>query len=170
MNVPIPPVDKPIWQSLGCWWVKKKIEAEEPAVFESACVALNLRKSSHIISRFYAKEMRDSPVRGPLFSLLAMIRRHGSATITALARDIGLDRTTLTRNLKQLEQRDLIEISRATANKKEVRLLPKGEAALNNALLYWRKTQDKVLQELGEERWKRMRRDLAAVMELGNLI
>jgi DNA-binding MarR family transcriptional regulator len=150
--------------------VKKKTDAVEPAVFESACVALNLRKSSHIISRFYAKEMRDSPVRGPLFSLLAMIRRHGSATITALARDIGLDRTTLTRNLKQLEQRGLIEISQATANKKKVRLLPKGEAALREALLHWRKTQEKVLRELGEERWKRMRRDLAAVMALGNQI
>jgi DNA-binding MarR family transcriptional regulator len=134
-------------------------------VFESACVALNLRKTSHIISRFYAREMRDAPVRGPLFSLLAMIRRHGSATITILARDVGLDRTTLTRNLKQLEQRGLIEISPAMANKKEVRLLPAGEAALNDALLHWRKTQDKLVRELGEERWNRMRRDLAAVMK-----
>lgn len=138
---------------------------KQPVVFESACVALNLRKTSHIISRFYAREMRDAPVRGPLFSLLAMIRRHGSATITILARDVGLDRTTLTRNLKQLEQRGLIEISPAMANKKEVRLLPAGEAALNDALLHWRKTQDKLVRELGEERWNRMRRDLAAVMK-----
>jgi DNA-binding MarR family transcriptional regulator len=148
--------------------VKKKIGAVEPAVFESACVALNLRKSSHMVSRLYAKEMRDSPVRGPLFTLLAMIRRHGSASITVLARDIGLDRTTLTRNLKHLAQRGLIEISPATANKKEVRLLPEGEAALDDALLHWRKTQDRVIQELGEERWKRMRRDLAAVMKLAS--
>ena len=150
--------------------MKKKISGAEPAVFESACVALNLRKSSHIVSRYYAKQMRDSPVRGPLFSLLAMIRRHGSANITVLARDIGLDRTTLTRNLKQLEQRGFIEVSPAMANKKAVRLLPDGEAALQEALLHWRKTQDKVVSELGEARWKRMRRDLAAVMALGNQI
>jgi len=150
--------------------VKANIRAVELAVFESACVALNLRKTSHIISRFYAREMRDAPVRGPLFSLLVMIRKRGSATITVLAQDIGLDRTTLTRNLKQLEQRGLIEIVPAAANKKEVRLLADGEAALRDALLYWRRTQDKVVRELGEERWKRMRRDLSAVMALSGRI
>jgi DNA-binding MarR family transcriptional regulator len=85
--------------------------------------------------------------------------------ITALARDVGLDRTTLTRNLKQLEQRGFVEICPAGANKKEFHLLPAGASALDAALLSWRKTQDSVLQELGE-RWKRMRLDLAALMAL----
>jgi DNA-binding MarR family transcriptional regulator len=146
--------------------VSKKISAAEPALLDTACVALNLRKSSNIVSRYYARGMKSAPVRGPLFSLLAIIRKRGSTNITALARDAGLDRTTLTRNLKQLEQRGFIEISPALANRKEIHLLPAGSAALDAALLSWRKTQDSVVQELGEERWKRMRRDLAAVMTL----
>jgi DNA-binding MarR family transcriptional regulator len=159
--------------------VKKKISAAKPVVqplpraapaLESACVALNLRKTANIVSRYYAREMRNAPVRGPLFSLLAMIRKRGSANITALAHDVGLDRTTLTRNLKQLEQRGFIEISQATANKKEISLLPEGARALEAALLHWRRTQESVVRELGEERWSRMRRDLAVVMALGDRI
>jgi DNA-binding MarR family transcriptional regulator len=94
------------------------------------------------------------------------INRRGSASITALAEDIGLDRTTLTRNLKPLEQKGLIQISRVTANRKEITLRPEGKAALRTALKCWRKAQAKVVRKLGEERWDRMRKDLAAVIAL----
>ena len=149
--------------------MKKRVSVAKAAL-ESPCVALNLRKSSNIVSRYYSRGMRNAPVRGPLFSLMAMIRKRGSANITALAHDVGLDRTTLTRNLKQLEHRGFIEISPATANRKEVRLLPEGTHALETAVLHWRKTQDSVVKELGEERWKRMQQDLAVVMALADRI
>ncbi|HWE51923.1 MAG TPA: MarR family winged helix-turn-helix transcriptional regulator [Bryobacteraceae bacterium] len=129
-------------------------------------MAFNLRKSAQVVSRIYAREMQDSPVKGPLFSLMMTINRHGSASITALAHDIGLDRTTLTRNLKPLQQKGLIQISRVTANRKEITLLPEGEAALRTAIGCWRKAQAKVVRRLGEERWDRMRQDLAAVIAL----
>jgi len=143
-----------------------KAGPKEFAVFESCCVAFNLRKSSQVVSRIYAREMQDSPVRGPLFSLMMTIHRHGSASITALADDIGLDRTTLTRNLKPLQQKGLIQISRVTANRKEITMLPEGLAALQVAMKCWKKAQAKVVRKLGEERWERMREDLAAVMAL----
>ncbi len=136
-------------------------------MFQSCCVSFNLRKSSQVVGRIYAKEMQDSPLCGPLFSLMMVISRQGPATITALAQDIGLDRTTLTRNLKSLEQKGLIQIGRAGANRKEIALLPEGEAALRDAMKCWRKAQAKVVRQLGEERWNRMKEDLAAVMALG---
>jgi DNA-binding MarR family transcriptional regulator len=144
-----------------------KAGEETCAVYQACCVSFNLRKSSQVVSRIYAKEMHDSPVRGPLFSLMMMIYRRGPASITMLAKEVGLDRTTLTRNLKPLEQRGLIRIEQVTANRKQVSLLPDGEEALHRAIECWRKAQDKVVNELGEERWNRMRDDLAAVMALG---
>jgi DNA-binding MarR family transcriptional regulator len=147
--------------------VKSESEREECAVYQACCVSFNLRKSSQVVSRIYAKEMHDSPVRGPLFALMMIISKRGPATITALAEDVGLDRTTLTRNLKPLEQRGLIRIQQVSSNRKEVSLLPEGELALRCAMESWRRAQAKVVNELGEERWSRMRDDLAAVMALG---
>jgi DNA-binding MarR family transcriptional regulator len=135
-------------------------------VLESSCVASNLRKSAHIVSRIYAKEMASAPIRGPLFSLLASIHRCGPETITAIAQDLGLDRTTLTRNLEPLKRRGLIEIRKMGANRKEIRLLPKGETTLHKSLEFWRRAQTRVVSELGEARWNRMRNDLRAVMAL----
>lgn len=119
-----------------------------------------------MVSRIYAREMHDAPVRGPLFALMMMICRRGPASITTLARDVGLDRTTLTRNLKPLVQRGLIRIEQLGANRKQVSLLPEGESALSESLECWRRAQTKVVSQLGEERWDRMRGDLAAVMAL----
>jgi DNA-binding MarR family transcriptional regulator len=120
-----------------------------------------------VVSRIYAREMRDSPVRGPLFALMMIIHRRGPSSITALAGEVGLDRTTLTRNLKPLEQRGLVHIAPVSANRKEVSLLPEGVTALREAVECWRKAQNKVVDQLGAERWARMRGDLAAVMALG---
>ena len=131
--------------------------SEECLIFDVSCVAFNLRKSARVVGRLYEQEMRDAPIKGPLFSLLAIINKRGAATITGLAKDIGLDRTTLTRNLKPLEKRGLIRIAQKEKRSKVVSLLPKGEAALRESLIRWRKAQDKVVRALGEDRWTRMR-------------
>jgi DNA-binding MarR family transcriptional regulator len=148
--------------------VQAQTGMEETALFECSCVAYNLRKSSQTVSRIYAKEMHDSPIRGPLFGLMMTIQKRGSSCITTLAKDLGLDRTTLTRNLKPLEQKGLVRILQVSANRKEVTLLPAGELALGEAIVCWRKAQTKVVNKLGEERWARMRQDLAAVMALSS--
>jgi DNA-binding MarR family transcriptional regulator len=42
---------------------------------------------------------------------MMMIARRENPTISALARDIGADRTTMTRNLEQLEKKGFIYIT-----------------------------------------------------------
>jgi DNA-binding MarR family transcriptional regulator len=143
-----------------------KAGKEECRALEICCVSYNLRKSAHIVGRIYEKEMADAPIRGPLFSLLACIHKLGLGSITAVANDLGLDRTTLTRNLKPLTRRGLVEVRQVTANRKEIRLRPKGEAALRRSLDCWRKAQKRVVDALGEDRWNRMREDLRVVMAL----
>ncbi len=131
------------------------------------CVAYNLRKSSRIISKIYEKEMRGAPIHGPQFSLSIIIAKRGTTTITGLARDIGADRTTLTRNLQQLERKGLVRISRGRDHRsKAVTLLPSGEQALLASFAHWKRAQRKVVAALGEDRWQRMLRDLSAVAAL----
>jgi DNA-binding MarR family transcriptional regulator len=146
--------------------LEPKTSQEECIVFDTCCVAFNLRKTARAVSKIYDQEMRGAPIRGPLFSVLVIISKRRSASISGLANDIGLDRTTLTRNLKPLEKRGLIRIAPGTNRSKDVTLLPKGEAALQESMAYWRKAQEKVVQALGEDRWQRMRHDLSAAMAI----
>ena len=133
----------------------------------SVCVSYNLRKASRIISKLYTREMRSAPVRGPQFSLMMMIARRQSPTISELARDTGADRTTMTRNLDQLEKKGLIRVTQGkNMRTKAVELAPKGKVALERSISYWQKAQAKVLKTLGEERWNRMLNDLAVLSTL----
>jgi DNA-binding MarR family transcriptional regulator len=132
-----------------------------------SCVAYNLRKSSRIVSKIYEKEMRGAPIHGPQFSLMIIIAKRGTQTITGLARDIGADRTTLTRNLRQLERKGVVQISSGKDDRtKAVSLLPAGEQAIRESVPYWKRAQTKVLKALGEDRWARMLSDLSAVTAL----
>ena len=138
-----------------------------PAAPTSVCVSYNLRKASRIVSKLYTREMRSAPVRGPQFSLMMMIARRQSPTISELARDTGADRTTMTRNLDQLEKKGLIRVTQGkNMRTKAVELAPKGKVALERSISYWQKAQAKVLKALGEERWNRMLNDLAVLSAL----
>ena len=139
----------------------------EPAAPTSACISYNLRKASRIVSKIYIREMRPAPVRGPQFSLMMMIARRQSATISELAREIGADRTTMTRNLEKLQQRGFIQITHGkNLRTKAVEIAPKGRKALERSISYWQQAQSKVLKTLGQERWDRMLADLSALSAL----
>jgi DNA-binding MarR family transcriptional regulator len=98
---------------------------------------------------------------------MMMIARRQSPTISELARDTGADRTTMTRNLDQLEKKGLIRVTQGkNMRTKAVELAPKGKVALERSISYWQKAQAKVLKALGEERWNRMLNDLAVLSAL----
>src|SRR5690349_12170416 len=102
-----------------------------PALSTSSCISYNLRKASRIVSKVYVREMRAAPVRGPQFTLMMMISKRENPKISELAREVGADRTTMTRNLEQLEKKGFIRISQGKDKRsKAVQIVPKGKAAL----------------------------------------
>jgi DNA-binding MarR family transcriptional regulator len=135
----------------------------------SSCVSYNLRKASRIISKLYAKQMRPAPIRGPQFSLMMMISRQDSPTISELSREIGADRTTMTRNLDQLEKKGFIQVVQGKDMRtKAVEVTPKGKAALERSIAYWQKAQVRTVKALGEDRWERMLEDLSVLEKLAS--
>ena len=135
----------------------------------STCVSFNLRKASLIVSKVYVREMRTAPIRGPQYSLMMMISRRENPRISELARAMGADRTTMTRNLEQLEKKGFIRVVQGKDGRtKAVQISPKGKAALERSNSYWQKAQAKVVKALGDDRWERMLQDLAALSTLAS--
>jgi len=78
------------------------------------------------------------------------------------------DRTTLTRNLKVLEQKDFIRIEAGNDQReREITVTSQGREALSIAYPIWKEVQSKVIKSLGEDRWNVLRDGLAAVTSLG---
>jgi DNA-binding MarR family transcriptional regulator len=133
----------------------------------SSCLSYNLRKASRVVSKLYAKEMRLAPVRGPQFSLMMAIARLECPAISALAKEIGADRTTMTRNLNHLQKRGFIHVAQGKDMRtKAVKISPRGRTALDQSISHWQKAQARVLQALGEQRRDRILDDLSVLSGL----
>ena len=74
---------------------------------------------------------------------------------------LGMDRTTLVRNLRPLERDGLVKLSgKGRGYKVQLSITAKGRAALKKFVPDWRKAQQKVVQTLGKERWSAILNDL----------
>ena len=84
-----------------------------------------------------------------------------SDLVTRLAEHLALDRTTLTRNLKVLEQQGLIRTGPGEDRRERVvSLTADGEAAIERATPVWREAQERLAAQFGEARWRNMIEDM----------
>ena len=119
------------------------------------CACFNVRKAARAITRFYDSVLEPSGIQGTQFSLLTVAHLAGELPITETADRLGVDRTTLTRNLKVLEARGFIAVGPGKDGRtKSIQLTTAGREALMKALPYWKKAQQTVVQDLGHARFR----------------
>jgi len=88
-------------------------------------------------------------------------------TVNQLAEATVTDRTTLSRNLRILQQGGFIGLREGQDRREhEVRLTPQGRKALVRADRCWERVQGYVLDRLGEDRWKTLREELGVIIAL----
>lgn len=128
------------------------------------CAGYNLRRVSRLLSQAYDDALRPSGLKGTQFSLLANVAGRGRMSITALADVMGMDRTTLTRNLKPLEREQLVTVLSGTDRRtREITVTKGGKAALELAYPLWQQAQKQAVSKLGKKRFARLLDDLAAL-------
>ena len=87
-----------------------------------------------------------------MFRLLLRIEVVNSVTITELAEIVGLDRSTLGRNLRVLEKQSLIAIGTSDDRRaRRVSLIQTGREKLQQAVPLWREAQREYLQIVGAD-------------------
>lgn len=128
---------------------------KEPEILDvTACTCANLRKASRLVTQFYDAALQPAGLRATQFTLLATLSKRGSLAHSRLAEALVMDRTTLTRNLKPLVERGLIDVGQGADQRvRQVALTAAGKAALDAALPYWRQAQARIVERLGRKPW-----------------
>lgn len=106
------------------------------------CVCSALRRASRAVTQHFEASFRGTGLRVTQFTLLATLIQTGPLPMSALAGRLGLERTTLTRNLQLLEKKGLVAV--AGDDDRRVRRIAatrKGEAAAAAALPAWKRAQ-----------------------------
>jgi DNA-binding MarR family transcriptional regulator len=118
----------------------------------SICNCINLRRSSHAITEVYDELMAPSGLKISQYLLLNTIKSLGPVSVSGIASEVRLDRTTIVRNLKPLEERGfIIDVATKGGRNRQLKLTETGLGILEIATPLWVEAQNFFQQYLGEE-------------------
>ncbi|MEG6586767.1 MarR family winged helix-turn-helix transcriptional regulator [Dendrosporobacter sp. 1207_IL3150] len=118
----------------------------------SICNCMNIRRASRAVTQFYDEVLQPSGLTIAQLGLLRHIELAEKITISALAKMIRIDRTTLNRNLKPMAEAGLIVINPGEDSRtREITLTEEGKVAVTNAWKLWGEAQVSLKEYLGEE-------------------
>lgn len=115
-----------------------------------SCYALQARKTANLLARAYSRAMAGTKLEIAQFSTLCAVADGGAGSVAQIAAHLGIDRSTLVRNLKVLERRRLI-VERGRRGRRILYDLTKeGEELLSLALPRWQAMQEAIGQSLAD--------------------
>jgi len=107
---------------------------------------MNLRLTERLVTRLLEARLRAVGLSAAEFFLMTHIAAVGSDSVGALARHMGLEKSTLSRGVRGLERKGFVEIvvAELDSRSREVRLTKKGAARLEAAMPICRKIDDEI--------------------------
>jgi DNA-binding MarR family transcriptional regulator len=147
-------------QYRGIYTYIKREEAMTASVSNPAgCNCLALRQAARHVTQIYDRFLAPSGLRATQYSILARLKRNGSMTINALAAELGMERTTLGRNIRPLRRDGLIAVARGGDDRRsrELQLTRDGHARLCAASKEWTQAQVNFESAFGVGRARKLR-------------
>ena len=128
------------------------------------CVCFNLRRVARVVTQFFDAEMRRHGIRSTQGSLLAALHSTGTSTMAELSEILGMERTTLLRNIRPLQRDGLVSVEGGgQGGFVELSLTAKGRKQIEKLTPAWESAQKAAVRVLGEERWSALLADLDKV-------
>lgn len=129
-----------------------------------SCMCHKTRMAARAVTRGYDDVLRPMGLRATQISVLAAVGARGALSIKSLANSMAMDRTTLTRNLRPLEERGYVVLAPEGRHRSRMlKLTTAGQAALVAALPLWEQAQGAIRRRLGGRGWPAVQEALAAL-------
>jgi DNA-binding MarR family transcriptional regulator len=118
----------------------------------AGCFCLASRQAARKITRLYDQYMQESGIRVTQFTILSQLMLRGEMPIGKLAGILGMERTTLTRNLAPLEQQGWISIHAGDDPRaRMIGITGQGRSVVRRSFPVWSKAQAQIGKLLGAD-------------------
>ena len=122
-----------------------------------SCACQKVRVAARAVTRAYDDALRQVGLRATQLAVLVAVGSEGAVSITALAKLMGMDRSTLTRNLRPLEREGFVAVGlEGWRRSRTLRITNTGRNRLHEALPHWKRAQDTLRRKLGDQNWARV--------------
>jgi DNA-binding MarR family transcriptional regulator len=130
-----------------------------------ACFCLAVQRAARALARRYDEALRPIGLTNGQFSLMMALNRPEPASIGMIAELLGMDRTTLTANLKPLERRRLVKVTIDAADRRSRRMMltRAGRLLLAEAMPIWQRMQAATERRIAPSSADRLRADFRAL-------
>lgn len=119
------------------------------------CTYFHVRRATRALAERFDAALRPVGLKGTQFTLLVAIRLAEAPRLGRLAEVLGMDRTTLSRNLRPLERDGLVASGPGDDRRaRMLRLTPAGEERLRAAYPLWEREQARIVAALGHDTWR----------------
>jgi DNA-binding MarR family transcriptional regulator len=122
------------------------------------CACTDVRRVARKLTSLYDSALAPADITITQYSLLASIGRAGQLSHTALAEKLGMDRTTLTRNLRPLIESHWVVVARGEDRRQHLlQLTAFGKKKLTRSLPLWERIQSQFVSEIGADTLQALR-------------
>ena len=128
------------------------------------CVCFNIRRVSRLITQYFDSEVRRHGIRPTQTPILRALQAKTEWSMAELSEWLGMERTTLLRNLRPLQRDGLVRVKGGgRGSHVNLAITEKGRKVVAKMHPGWRSAQDKVVATLGKDRWSTIITDLGDV-------
>lgn len=126
--------------------------ASGPPAIHTRCACIRARRAARSLTDVYDDALRPAGLKITQFSVLRTVARMAPVSLSALAEEMALDRSTLGRNVALLERRGLLRVAEGTdLRERAVSMTPAAQRLLDRAVPMWERAQATVERTLGRE-------------------
>lgn len=122
---------------------------KKPQEYGVECYCRRLRSITAHVSKMYDRYLKEAGITCQQFSTLEHIRALEPVSVTTLAETMGLDRTSMSRNLKLLGENLMIEDKAGHGRSRSIVLSKQGREILEKAEKQWEKAQVEMENVMG---------------------
>jgi DNA-binding MarR family transcriptional regulator len=130
------------------------------------CAANHTRMAARTITRAYDQALQPCGLRVTQFTILVALTKTAFDSITQMADQLALERSSLSRNLDRLEERGLLRM-RKDGRSHTIELTDDGAAKVEEAYPHWRAAQDAIEDAIGIDAWTDARALLRSLAKTG---
>ncbi len=129
----------------------------------SPCTCFHLRRAARRVSQLYDQHLAGADLSLNAYSILRRARE--PRPLGELAEALGMDRTTLTRNLKPLIASGLVHVhpGKADPRQRQVHITPAGSDRLHTAFPLWQRAQEELQSRFGDDATLQLNQQLDAL-------
>lgn len=132
----------------------------------SQCYCANIKQAEHKITALYNRYLEEAGITRGQYALLINIRNHPGISVSGLADQMNLERTTLVRNLKPLESRGLIRDTAQRGRSRSLEVTEEGEHILSVAISLWQQAQQEFERQVGKPHAQQLLQLLEEIISL----